>query len=434
MVKKNRITRRGFLKQAAGAAALGAAFPYIIPASARRADAHVAPSNRVTVGCIGVGPQGNGVMGGYLNRPDAQVVAVCDVKRPCREDTKARVDKRYGDTGCAMYTDFRELLARADIDAVSIASTDHWHVLHALYAVRAGKDTYVEKPLGLSLAEEIALRNAVQQHGRVFQFGTQQRSSRNFRFACELVRNGRIGQLHTIRVGSPASIPSDVYPTMPVPDWVDYDLWLGPAPWAPYTDNRISNSHWWHISDYALGFVAGWGIHHVDIAQWGNGTDDTGPVEIEGSGVFPAEGMCDCATAWNVSMKYANGVTLDYTDEGKNTHGILFEGSEGQVYVRRSFMDATPKSLLDSVIGPDEIHLYESDDHQGNFIDCVKSRAKTVCPIEVTVRSDTLCHLSDIAMRLGRKLRWDPRAERFIDDEEANRRLTRAMRAPWRLV
>jgi hypothetical protein len=172
----------------------------------------------------------------------------------------------------------------------------------------------------------------------------------------------------------------------------------------------------------------------VDIAQWGNGTDDTGPVEIEGRGVFPAEGMCDCATAWNVSMKYANGVTLDYTDEGKNTHGILFEGSEGQVYVRRSFMDATPKSLLTSVIGPDEIHLYESDDHQGNFIDCVKSRAKTVCPIEVTVRSDTLCHLSDIAMRLGRKLRWDPQAERFVNDEEANRRLTRAMRAPWRLI
>jgi predicted dehydrogenase len=426
------MSRRVFLGRSAGVVT-AAALPNLVPASALGVGTRPAPSNRVAVGCIGCGPQGNGVLRNFLGRADAQVVAVCDVNRTRRDATKARVDTHYGTSDCAAYNDFRELVARDDIDACLIASPDHWHVLHALAAVRSGKDVYVEKPLGLSLAEDQALREATHTYGRRFQFGTQQRSSREFRFACELVRNGCIGTLRTIKVGAPASVRSDVYPTMPAPDWLDYDLWLGPAPWAPYTENRIINRFWWHISDYALGFVAGWGIHHVDIAQWGNKADATGPVHIEGVGVFPTEGLCDCATSWNIECRYANGVRMSFTDNTQNTQGVIFEGDEGNVYVRRGFIDAAPKSLLRQTFSPGDERLYESNHHVGNLLDCVKTRAETICSVDIAVRSDTVCHLSDIAMRLRRPLKWDPATERFVRDDEANRMLNRAMRSPWRL-
>ena len=430
---KTKTTRREFLKKSTAAAVSAWAFPAIVPSSALGADGHVAPSNRIAVGCIGVGPQGRGVMGNFLAHGGCRVVAVCDVQRPRVEDAAKQVNERYKSQDCAMYGDFREAVAREDIDAFLIASADHWHVLHALAAVRAGKDVYVEKPLGLSLTELHALRDAVQTHGRLFQFGTQQRSSSNFRVACELVRNGRIGELKHVKVGAPASIEQPVEPPAPVPEWLDYEMWLGPASWVPHTEHRVVNQWWWHNSNFALGFVAGWGIHHVDIAQWGIGADDTGPVEVEGTGVFPKQGMCDCATAWDVHCTYANGVTMHFTDNQKNPQGVVFEGTEGRVYVRRGHLEATPESILGSPLKPGELHLYESSNHVGNLLDCIRTRAKTVCPIETAVRSDTICHLSDIAMRLGRKLRWDPECERFINDERANRMLTRAMRGPWRV-
>lgn len=432
--KEKIISRRQFIKHAAGAAAGTVGFPYLVSSSALGKAGSVAASNRIVMGFIGVGPRGRTVMGSFMWRPETEVVAVCDVKSLERQIALQQVDSHYSKKGCAGYNDFRELLARPDIDAVSIASTDHWHVLHAIEAARAGKDMYVEKPLGLSVEQGQILRETIKRYGNVFQFGTQQRSSHNFRFACELVLNGRIGKVHTIKVGSPASHGSENYPPMPVPDDLDYEKWLGPAPWAPYTENRVINDYWWHISDYALGFVAGWGIHHVDIAQWGNGTELTGPVEIEGTGVFPRDGLCDCALSWDVNLKYANGVAMSYTDNKHNKQGVVFEGTEGWIYVKRGFLDACPKSLLQEVIGPDEIHLPVGSNHQLNFLECVKSREKTVSPIEVAVRSDTVCHLSDIAMRLGRKLRWDPDKEQFINDGTANRMLKRAMRSPWRLL
>jgi predicted dehydrogenase len=428
-----RATRRSFLKQAGAVSLAVAGFPSVVPSSALAADGQVAPSNRITVGCIGVGPQGCGVMGNFLREAGARVVAVCDVNRLRRDQARTSVNEHYGDEGCAAYNDFRELLVRDDIDAVLIASPDHWHVPHGVAAAKAGKDMYVEKPLMLSLRQGQALREAIQRYGRVFQYGTQQRSSREFRFACELVHNKRIGGLRTIKVGSPASRVSETLIPMPVPDWLDYDLWLGPAPWAAFSEKRIINQYWWHNSDYALGFVAGWGIHHVDIAQWGNGTDLTGPVEVEGTGEFPKDGFCDCATKWNVLLRYATGVVLDYTDEGQNRHGITFEGTDGWVYVARGVIDAHPKRLLQERFGPDEVHLYESRSHVGSFLECVRTRARTVCPIDVAVRSDMICHLSDIAMRLGRKLRWDPETEQFEGDDGANRMLTRAMRSPWQV-
>lgn len=430
----NTLSRRQFLKGSAAAAGTVLALPTIVPSSVFGANP---PSDKILLGFIGTGGRGGALLSNFMGLADAQVVAVCDPKQPQRDGAQKNVDEHYGKKVCTAYNDFRELCARRDIDAVVVASTDHWHVLHALEAIRAGKDVYCEKPLGMSVKQGQVLREEVNRYGRVFQFGTQERSSRNSRFACEMVRSGRIGKVHKITVASRYSVASDNYPPMPVPDWLDYDLWLGPAPWAPYTANRVNNSHWFHISDYALGFIAGCGIHTIDLATWGNGTELTGPVEIDGTGEFPHDGLCDCAVAWDVNLKFANGVLMNFTDGKKNPLGVRFEGTDGWVFVKEEHLggtvDAHPKELLRKEIGPDEVHLPVSNHHQQNFLDCVKSRARTVAPVEVAVRSDTLCQLSDIAMRLARKLRWDPDKEQFIDDEQANRMLERPMRSPWRL-
>jgi glucose-fructose oxidoreductase len=432
-------TRRELLRLSVGFLAGAIGFPRMVSAAALGKAGGPAPSDRVTVGCIGTGGMGRYDMSRFLQSPDSRVVAVCDVKRDAREAAREQVDNVYRTKTCAAYNDFRELVARSDIDACLIASTDHWHVLHALAAVRSGKDVYIEKPLGLSLQEITALRDEVERYGRIFQFGTQQRSMPQFRLACELVLNGRIGKLGSIRVSAPSGFAERTgeatYAPVPVPEGFDYDFWLGPAPWAPYVPKRVINPHWFHMSDYSLGYVAGWGIHHVDIAQWGNGTELTGPIEVEGSGVYPSnDGMCDNALTWDVTLRYANGVRMHFTSDGlMNDHGIRFEGTGGWVYVNRSVLDANPKSLLEEKFGPNEIHLPRSEHHQQNFLDCVRSRGRTVSPIDVAVRSDTICHLSDIAMRLGRKLSWDPVKEVFAGDAEANRRLRRAMRSPWHL-
>jgi len=437
MQPNKQISRRSFLKKTTSAAVGAISFPYIVSSSALGQAGGVAASERITFGFIGTGGRGASLLRNFLHLEDAKVVAVCDVKLQNRDRAKETVDKQYKTTGCSAYTDFRELLIRNDIDAVVVASTDHWHVLHALAAVRAGKDVYCEKPLGMSVEQGQVLRREVNRYSRVFQFGTQERSSRNSRFACEMVRSGRVGKIHKITVASRYSVASKNYPPMPVPDWLDYDLWLGPAPWAPYTANRVNNSHWFHISDYALGFMAGCGIHTIDIATWGNDTDLTGPVEVEGTGEFPRDGLCNCATGWDVNLKFDNGVIMNFTDGERNPLGVKFEGTDGWVFVKEEHLggkpDASPKSLLEKPIGPNEVHLPVSNHHQQNFLDCVKTRASTVAPVEVAVRSDTLCQLSDIAIRLGRKLRWDPENEKFINDTQADRMLKRPTRSPWRL-
>ena len=315
----DRSTRREFLRTAATTA--GLAVPHIISASALGCATRVAPSDRITLGCIGTGGMGTYDMSLFLQLPEVQLVALCDVKQAARERALQAAIAAGAGQGIAQYVDFRELIDRPDIDVVSVASNDHWHVLHALAAVRAGKDVYVEKPLGISIQQICTLRDEVHRYGRMFQFGTQQRSMPQFHQACELVLNGRIGELHTMRVSAPSGFAERTgeagYPIMPPPDDVDYELWLGPAPWAPYTPKRIVSPHWFHISTYALGYIAGWGIHHVDIAQWGNGSQLTGPVEIEGSGLFPTDdGLCDTALNWDVDMTYANGVRLSFTSDG----------------------------------------------------------------------------------------------------------------------
>jgi predicted dehydrogenase len=456
-MKDENINRRHFLKKLCGAAIGTVGFPYIVPSSASGTNKAIPPSERIVMGLIGVGSMGGGHLRAFLGYEDVRVAAVCDVRQIFRQKAKDRVNRHYGDKGCKAYHDFRELLGHKDIDAVAVVTPDHWHALIGIEAAKNGKDMYCEKPVDVHVAASKALRNAVNRYGVVFQFGTQQRSSRNFRFACELVRNQRIGRLHTIVVGSLPSMEFPNQSSQPTPETrgFDYDMWLGPAPWAPYTYQRCASRAmgtaglWTHIYDYSLGGIGGaWGIHHVDIAQWGNGTDDTGPIEIEGTGVFPRDGLADTAIAWHVEHKYAKGVKMIHTNhksaakdyEQFNTRalqykgcGILFLGDEGWVIASRGGIDAHPKSLLSATINSNEIHLPLSNNHRRNFLDCVKTRQKTVCPIETAVRSDTICHLDDIAIRLGRKLRWDPEKEEFVNDEQANRMLRRPMRSPWHL-
>ncbi|MBL7185620.1 MAG: Gfo/Idh/MocA family oxidoreductase [Phycisphaerae bacterium] len=443
-MKKKIANRRQFLRQAAGAAAGAVGFPYVVSSSALGAAGAVAPSERITVGAVGVGPQGSGVMRNFLRQSDAQVVAVCDVKSHVLKAAQELVNKNYNSTGCKAYKDFREVMARDDIDVVLAAPPDHWHVLIALAAVKSGKDVYLEKPMGLSLAHDRALRTAVHRNGRVFQFGTQQRSSRNFRFACELALNGRLGKLHTINVWSPGSSQGGDATPVPVPEWLDYERWLGPAPQTPYTEDRCSNKLWWFISDYALGFIAGWGIHPIDIAFWGGGKKVTTPLTIEGKGTWPTKGVCDTAMNWNVVMKYDSSLTMNFTGDpfpdewrqryGRTTsHGTAFEGTDGWVHVDRSGINAHPKELLQTEFGSSDDRLPESSDHVRNLLDCVKTRGKTVSHIDDAVQGDILCHISDIAIRLEQKLKWDPKAERFVNNDAANRRLSRPMRSPWTL-
>jgi predicted dehydrogenase len=445
MQPNKQISRRSFLKKTTGAAVGAISFPYIVSSSALGRDGNVAASNRITVGCVGVGRRGTEVMHNFLAQEDAHVVAVCDVKSHVRQAARNIVNEHYQSDGCSAYTDFRELVARDDIDAVVVASTDHWHVLHALAAVRAGKDVYCEKPLGMSVEQGQVLRREVNRYSRVFQFGTQQRSDRNFRFACELVRNGRIGKLRAINVWSPGSRAGGSPEPVPVPEWLDYNMWLGPAPYTPYTKDRCSNKYWSFISDYALGDIAGWGVHPLDIAIWGGGKELIYPVEIQGKGVWPdPKGVCDTATNWNVVLKYDSGVTINFAGNPvpkkwkkryvrTSYQGTAFEGSEGWVHVDHSGINAHPKELLQTEFGPNEVHLHRSSNHVRNMLDCVKTRAETICPIDEAVQADTICQISDIAIRLEQKLRWDPENEKFINDTQADRMLKRPMRSPWRL-
>ncbi|MDH4238359.1 MAG: Gfo/Idh/MocA family oxidoreductase [Phycisphaerae bacterium] len=440
--KPNVLTRRQFLKSSAVTAA-ALTWPAIVPASVFGANP---PSNRFTVGCIGVGRMGLGDLREILGFKQAQIVAVCDVDSKRVKHAKQLVENHYSKQsqngtykGCATYGDFRDLVARMDIDAVSIATPDHWHALPAIAAAKAGKDIFLQKPLTLTIQEGRMLSDTVRRYGRVFQVGSQQRSDSRFRQACELVRNGRIGKLQTVKVGFGTDPATGPQPPMPVPEGLDYNMWLGPAPWAEYTEMRVHPQNdygrpgWLRIADYGAGMITGWGSHHNDIAQWGMGTEYTGPVEIKGQAEYPKDGLWDVHGAFSIEYIYANGVKVTCTDTGRNKQGILFEGSEGWIYVKRGQLDANPKSLLTSPIGPDELQLYKSNNHKANLFDCIKSRKETIAPVEVAHRSCSVCLLGEIAMRLGKKLKWDPERERFTNDDQANRMLSRPMRSPWHL-
>jgi len=458
------LNRRAFLRTSGFAAAAVTAFPTIIPGSALGKDGAVAPSNRVVVAEIGCGPQGLGDLGGFLREKDCQVVAVCDVKAEQLEAARAAVNGRYQNQDCRSYSDLREVVARKDIDACLIATPDHWHVPAALLAVNSGKDVYVEKPLGLSLEECEVLRAAIHRKKRVFQFGTQQRSERNFRFACELVRNGAIGKLQHINVWAPGSAPGGSRKVVPPPSNLNYEMWLGPAAHRPLTENLCAADGglktWWFVSDFALGFIAGWGIHPMDIGLWGGGDLLGGSVTVEGRGNFrSAEGICDTATIWDLDCTFASGVTMKFVgvpnggnkgavtgepflhgDEWKQrygqitSHGTAFEGSEGWVEVHRGGMNVSAEALKNRNENEFKTKLIRSSGHVRNFLDCIKSRAESVCSMDTAMASETMCHVSDIALRVGHKLTYDLRKGRFVGDEGANARLKmRAIRKPWQV-
>ncbi len=422
------LTRRRFL-HLTGSVAAGVVAAGTIGGSSSKAWAGMAAQNSpraINVGCIGLGGRGSYNMRAFMVH-GAHVRAVCDVDAAHLEPAR----KRAGLDKKSAYNDYRNLLERKDIDAVVISTPDHWHVPVALAAVRAGKDVYCEKPLTLTIAEGRLLCNEVKRYGRVFQVGSQQRSDALFRHACELALNGRLGKLQNILVEIPPNSRDNPlnWQPMPVPKGFDYDLWLGRACEAPYTKMRCHYSFRF-IFDYSGGQITNWGAHMLDIAQWGNGSDHSGPSRIIGKGVFPADGLFNTALNVDVQYFYDNGVRL-HCITSDNNPGVRFEGTKGWVHVRRGRIEAQPKSLVQEVFRPDEIHLYRSKDHYQNFLDCIRSRREPVASVEIGHRSATMCHLGNIAMRLGRELYWDPQKERFIGDEQANRMLTRPRRSPW---
>lgn len=434
-MKDNSINRRQFLGRAAGTVAGAISFPYIIASSVLGKDGSIAPSNRIVMGAIGVGWQGTGNMEGFLNKDEVQFVAVCDVDQNHLLAAKRIVDRKYGNNGCKMYVDYRELIGRGDLDAVCIALPDHWHGIVAIAAARANLDIHGEKPLSHNWAEGRAICEAVERYGIIWQTGSWQRSVRNFHRASELVRNGRIGKVYRVEVGLGGG-HEDYEGTKgqetlgPVPANLDYDSWLGPAPWAPYCPARVHKNWRWHL-DYGGGRIMDWVGHHVDIAHWGLGLDYTGPIEVKGTGKAPKTGLWNAHTEYDVNCKYANGIIIHLSD--KNPWGTKWIGDEGWVYVDRGTLEAHPASVLKETIGPDKIHLYKSNDHLQNFLGCVKSRQMTITPCEVAHRSATIGHLALIAIKTGRKIKWDPEKEVIIGDEQVSRLLSRSMRSPWHL-
>lgn len=460
MRRRGEMQRRGFLATVAGAAAGSAVagFPTIVPAAVLGENA---PSRRINVGAIGTGRISRAHdLPGVWRHPRARVVAVCDLDHRRLEDARRLVEGHDSETagrprtGVRGYLDHGELLADRDVDAVVISTPDHWHARIAIDAVEAGKDVYLQKPTSLTIAEGRALSDAVHRTGRILQIGSQQRSAAQFRFAAELVRNGRIGRLHTVQIGLPGDPAGDEESEMPVPSTLDYERWLGSTPWVYYTEKRVhpqdgyGRPGWLRCEQFGAGMITGWGAHHLDSAHWAMDTEHTGPVEIRGTAEFPRQGLWDVHGPFRTEALYANGVRMIVSGDFPN--GIRFEGSEGWIFVSRGnetvtssdptaklkdaqALSASDPRLLGTVIGPNEIHLEESRDHHANWLDAVLARRPPIAPVEVGHRSCSACLLHHIAMKTGRRLRWDPLRERFLDDDAANAMLSRPQRWPWGL-
>ncbi|MFO7976176.1 MAG: Gfo/Idh/MocA family oxidoreductase [Candidatus Hydrogenedentota bacterium] len=429
-------SRRAFLRGMGIAAA-----PLIVPERVFGAEA---PSNRITVGIIGTGRQSHNVnIPQFLNSPYAQVVAICDVDTWRLETVKAQIEAHYAKqtgqnyAGCNVYRDFRELLARDDIDAVMISSPDHWHVPMGMAAAAAGKHFSVEKPLSTCIAHGRLLSEAVKRHGVVTRTDSEFRSLPEMWRAVECVRNGRIGQLKHIKVRVPGdSDPIGTPPEMPVPEELDYDLWLGPAFEKPYTEKRVhpvkdlkGRPGWLRISDYTNGMVSNWGTHLNDIAQWANGTDRTGPVTVEGTGAF-SEGLWDTIVEFQLHYTYADGVTLDY-EMGKSP-GVEFHGEEGWIRaIYRGEVSASNPNILRSEKEEGDIDLSGTRTDKEDFLHAIRTHSETLEPVEVGHRTVSMCQIGLIAIQVGRKLEWDPARERFVNNDEANARLDRPIRGSW---
>jgi len=475
---RSRISRRALLK--ASAAAAGAAMaPYVLPSSALGLDGAAAPSNRVIYGYVGCGNHGRGWNFDQVFRcGDAQIVAVCDVDSRRLDRAKAKVDEHYGRQfgkdfhyrGCAAYGDFRDLIRRKDLDAVGVATPDHWHVIPSIMAAKAGKDVICEKPLTLTVAEGRILCDVIQKTGRIFQTASENRSIDVYIRLIELVRGGVVGKLRHIevrlpmgntnsRVGDEARGQFGMNEPQEPPKWLNYEMWLGQVSWMPYIPARLHGNFRWNLA-FSGGVITDWGAHIVDLAQWGHDTERTGPVEVEGRGDFPPhDAVHNAAPTFEVRYRYADGVTMTVSAgqgdlDPKKSHegpvvgrtpqpGIRFEGADGWIESHdwRGSLKASRRSMLDAVIDPEKVKIYrpseivprkvgQGGEHR-NFIDCVKSRKPCYAPAETGHRTITIPHLGNIAMLLKRKLRWNPEAERFVDDAEAEGMLSRKQREPW---
>jgi predicted dehydrogenase len=419
-----------------------------------------APSNRINVGAIGTGRISIGHdMPGVMQYDTARITAVCDVDSKRAEIGKKFVNDFYTKKngkpydGVTVYTDFRELIQNKDIDAVIISTPDHWHAPIAILAAEAGMDIYMQKPASLTIKEGREMSNAIHRTGRILQIGSQQRSSPQFRYAAELVRNGRIGQLKTVSIGLPGDPGGNEEPPMPIPENLNYDMWLGTTPYVYYTENRVHPQNsiearpgWLRCEQFGAGMITGWGSHHIDSAHWAMDTEYTGPIEVSGWAEYPKSGLWDVHGKFQTEALYANGVKMIVNNEFEN--GIKFEGTNGWIFVTRGDYAATASDpvakrkgskaltasnskIITSVIGPNEIHLTDSKEHHGNWLESIKTRQPPIAPVEVGHRSCSACLIHQIAMKLKRTVYWDPIKERFRNDDEANSMLSRPQRSPW---
>ncbi len=448
--------RRDCLKTALTGTAGALLAPVIVPSSVLGKDA---PSSKIQVGQIGAGRIARSHDLPEVMKYDvARVVAVCDVDRKRSADGKALIERAYAKKGTSLdvaaHTDYREILRDPAIDAVVVSTPDHWHAQVAMEAAWANKDIYLQKPLSLTIAEGRALSDVIHQTGRILQVGSQQRSANpwpQFRRACELVRNGRIGEIRTVKIGLPGDPSGPEEAEMPVPENLDYDAWLGSTPRVYYTEKRVhpqadySRPGWLRCEQFGAGMITGWGAHHVDTAHWGMGMEYGGPVEVEARAEFPTSGLWDVHGPFSIRAVYESGVVMEI--DGEYPNGVRFEGSEGWIFVARGDVGVTASdptsaqnsealaasdpAVLRSEIGPNEIQLYRSPDQHGNWLDCIRTRVQPVAPAEIAHRSCSACLVAHTAMKVGRKLHWDPRRERFENDDEANAHLSRAQRHPY---
>ncbi len=449
--------RRKFINKTVLGTAAAIGFPTIVPAHVLGKDA---PSNKINIGQIGCGRIARDHdLPDTMRFDDARLMAVCDLDSKRLNDAKVFVDNFYKKkTGkdkfvdVKMYGDYREMLINKDIDAVIISTPDHWHSQPAMEAALAGKDIYLQKPTSLTIKEGQQLRAAVQEKKVILQVGTQQRAMLQFRVAAELVRNGRIGKIHTVKIGLPGDPAGSIALEMPIPANLNFDMWLGSTPEVPYTEigvhpqNDYSRPGWLRQRNYGAGMITGWGQHHYDSAAWGMDTELTGPVSVEALAEFPKSGLWNVHGDFLVKHEYENGITV-YTSGGY-TNGVRYEGDEGWIFVSRGdyqasasdpvdkeksakALNASDPNILTSVIGKNEIHLKKIDDQHGNWLECIKTRKAPISPIEKGHKACSICLISDIAMQFDRKLNWNSKTEMFVNDDEANAMLHREQRKPY---
>lgn len=448
--------RRNFIKKATATTVGAMVVPTIVPSTVFGKNA---PSNKINVGQIGCGRIARSHdMPGVMQYDVARMIAVSDVDSKRMKDGKKLVldyyNKKSGSNSAVdvkMYDDYKEMLLNKDIDAVVISTPDHWHSQPAIEAALAGKDIYLQKPTSLTVAEGRLLSDIVHRQGSILQVGTQQRSSAQFRRAAELVRNGRIGRVHTVKIGLPGDPTGPVFEAGPVPSNLNFDMWLGSTPEIPYKEKLVhpqddySRPGWLRHENYGAGMITGWGQHHYDSAAWGMDTEYTGPISVEAVAQFPKSGDWNVHGDFMVKQEYENGITV-YTSGGY-PNGIRYIGDKGWVFVTRGAyratasdpipegstkaLNASDEEILKSQIGEHEIHLYESDEQHGNWLDCVQSRKQPISPVEIGHRACTVCLISHIAMKVPGVLKWNPEAERFVDNDLANSLLSRPQRYPY---